>query len=86
MQISSQHLAELLIGIARAQAAVARGLEKVDQPGPTLVDLPLRLLLDSLRGAGPDAATVAKELERLCAGATPTGGPGGGLDFNAPPP
>ena len=91
MQISAQHLAELLVGIARAQAAIVQGIEKAahlrDHPQPTLTDLPTRILLDTLGGrAGPDVGAIAKDLERLCAGATPTGGPGDDLDFGAPPP
>jgi hypothetical protein len=40
-----------------------------DHPQPTLVDLPVRVLLNSLgRAGGPDIAAVAKDLERLCAG------------------
>jgi hypothetical protein len=90
MQISAQHLAQLLIGIARAQAAVVHGVENEiarlrDHPEPALVDLPVRILLTTLSGrAGPDMASIAKELERLCAG-TP-GSPGNDLDFGAPPP
>ena len=107
MQISAQHLAELLMGIARAQAAIVQGIENEmagfrsgravpalqnvghlrDHPQPTLVDLPIRILLTTMGGrVGPDAAAIAKDLERLCAGATPTGGPGSNLDFSAPPP
>jgi hypothetical protein len=91
MQLSAQHLAQLLIGIARAQAATVQGIDKVahlrELREPTLVELPIRILLTTLGGrGGPDAAAIAKDLERLCAGATPTGGPGGDLDFNAPPP
>ena len=86
MEISSQQLAELLIGIARAQAALIQGLENEmagfrsgraapalqnvahlrDHPLPTLTDLPVRLLISSLGRVGPDAAVVAKDLERLC--------------------
>jgi len=89
MEISSQQLAELLIGIARAQAALIQGLENEmagfrsgravpaiqnaahlrDHPNPTLIDLPVRLLLNSLGRVGPDAAVVAKDLERLCSAA-----------------
>lgn len=106
MQISAQHLAELLIGIARAQNAIVQGVENEmagfrsgravpalqnaahlrDHPQPTLVDLPVRILLTTMGRVGPDPAAVAKDLERLCSGATPTGGPGGNLDFSAPPP
>ena len=89
LQISAEQLAELLIGIARAQAAVVNGLENElagvrsarvvpavqnaahlrDHPQATLVDLPVRLLLSSRGRVGPDAAVVAKDLERLCGGA-----------------
>lgn len=105
MQISAQHLAELLMGIARAQAAIVQGIENEmagfrsgravpalqnvahlrDHPQPTLVDLPIRILLTTMGGrAGPDAASIAKDLERLCAGEAGT--PGKDLDFGAPPP
>ena len=86
MQLSSQQLAELLIGIARAQVAMARGIRAPDQPVRALADLPLSILLKTLASNAPDAATVAKELERLCVGRAPSGGPGPDLDFGAPPP
>ena len=99
LQISAQQLAELLTGIARAQAAVVNGLESElagvrsgrvvpavqnvahlrDHPQPTLVDLPVRLLLASMGRVGPDPAVVAKDLERLFAVAE-----GQSLDFNKP--
>jgi hypothetical protein len=102
--ISPQHLAELLIGIARAQGALVQAVENEhpgfrsnralpalqnvahlrDHPEPTLVDLPVRILLATLGRAGPDAAAIVRDLERLCGG-TP-GSPGGDLDFSAPPP
>ncbi len=87
MQINAQQLAELLMGIARAQTAMIQGLENEiqgvrsgriipalqnvahlrDHPEPTLTDLPVRVLLTTLAGrAGPDAAAIAKDLERLC--------------------
>jgi hypothetical protein len=98
LQISAQQLAELLTGIARAQAAVVQGLENElagvksgrvvpavqnvahlrDHPQPTLVDLPVRLLLASMGRVGPDPALVAKDLERLFAAQAET------LDFSAP--
>lgn len=104
MQISAQQLAELLVGIARAQAAVVQAIENEmagfrsgravpaaqnvahlrDHPQPTLTDLPVRILLGTMGRVGPDPASIAKELERLCAGATPSGGPGKDLDFSAP--
>jgi hypothetical protein len=107
MQIlSAQHLAELLIGIARAQAAIVQAVENEmagfrsgravpalqnaahlrDHPEPTLVDLPVRILLASLGRAGPDTAAIVKDLERLCAGQAQGGSPGADLDFSAPPP
>lgn len=92
MHISAQHLAELLVGIARAQAASVQGIEKAaarlrDRAQPSLADLPTRILLDVMGGrAGPDVGAIARHLERLCAGATPGGGPGDDLDFGAPPP
>ena len=85
LQISAQQLAELLSGIARAQAAVVLGLETVapgtrsnyvlpaiqnvshlrDHPFPTLVDLPVRVLLSYMGRMGPDIDAVARDLERL---------------------
>src|SRR5256886_17616526 len=86
MQISAQQLAELLIGIARAQAAIVQGVENEmtgfrsgravpalqnvahmrDHPQPTLVDLPVRILLNTMGRVGPDPAAVVQDLERLC--------------------
>ena len=88
MQISAEQLAQLLVGIARAQVASVRGVESEharvrDDREPTLVDLPVRILLGALDGR-TDVAGIAKELERLCA-RTP-GSPGRDLDFGAPPP
>jgi hypothetical protein len=103
MQIlSSQHLAELLVGIARAQAAIVQAVESGsagfrsthalpalqnlahlrDHPEPTLVDLPVRILLASLGRAGPDAAAIVQDLERLCVGQSSGGSPGPDLDFS----
>ncbi|HJY78724.1 MAG TPA: hypothetical protein VKE95_18935 [Burkholderiales bacterium] len=103
MQIlSSQHLAELLMGIARAQAAIVQAMETespgfrsgravpavqnmahlLDHPEPTLVDLPVRILLASLGRSGPDAAAIVKDLERLVAGRSAGGSPGPDLDFS----
>jgi hypothetical protein len=103
MQISAQQLAELLAGIARAQAAIVNGLENElagvrsgrimpalqnaahmrDHPQPTLTDLPVRLVLNSLgRAGGPNLAAVAADLERLCGGATAE--PAGQMDFTKP--
>src|SRR5712671_6983738 len=104
LQISAQQLAELLVGIGRAQAAVVQGLENElagvrsgrvmpavqnvshsrDHPQPTLVDLPVRILLASMgRAGGADTAAVAKELERLFSGqASAAAAPGENLDFS----
>lgn len=107
MEISAQHLAELLMGIARAQAAIVQEIENEmagfrsgravpalqnvahlrDHPEPTLVDLPIRILLTTIGGrVGPEAAAIVKDLERLCAGQAGPGSPGKDLDFGAPPP
>jgi hypothetical protein len=105
MQISAQQLAELLAGVARAQAAIVNGLENElagvrsgriipslqnvahlrDHPQPTLTDLPVRILLNSLgRTGGPDIAAVVKDLERLCAGGGAAEAPGEAMDFTKP--
>jgi len=116
LQISAIQLAELLAGIARAQAAVVHGLENEmagirsgrvvpavqnaahlrDHPDPTLVDLPVRVLLTSMGRIPPDPAVIARDLERLINGtvsAPPTkeqaaaaSAPGGdeALDFSKP--
>lgn len=106
MQIlSSQQLAELLIGIARAQAAIVQAVDNEmagfrsnraipalqnvahlrDHPEPTLVDLPVRILLSTLGRAGPDAAAIVRDLERLIAGTATDGSPGPDLDFSKAP-
>ena len=102
LNISAQQLAELLIGIARAQAAVVLGVDNAmagtktqyivpalqnaahlrDHPDPTLVDLPVRILLTSQGRVPPDPAVVVRELERLL-GKTATAEQGAALDFSA---
>ena len=87
MEISAQQLAELLIGVARAQHAIIQGAESAvagiktqhilpmlqnaahlrDHPEPTLIDLPVRVLLTTQGRVPPDPAAVARDLERLCA-------------------
>jgi hypothetical protein len=87
-QPTTQQLAELLIGIARAQSAVIQGIESAmagtktqhilpqlqnaahlrDHPDPTLIDLPVRVLLTSQGRVPPDPVTVARDLERLFSG------------------
>ncbi len=89
MEISAQQLAELLIGIARAQNAVIQGIDSAmagiktqsivpmlqnaahlrDHPEPTLIDLPVRVLLTTQGRVPPDPAAVARVLERLLAAA-----------------
>jgi hypothetical protein len=89
-QPSTQQLAELLIGIARAQSALILGLESAmggvktqhilpqlqnlahmrDHHEPTLIDLPVRILLTSQGRVPPDPATVVRDLERLFSGVT----------------
>ena len=90
-QPTTQQLAELLIGIARAQSAVILGLESAmagvrtqhilpqlqnlahlrDHPQPTLIDLPVRILLTTQGRVPPDPAAVVRDLERLFSGAAP---------------
>ena len=90
-EISTQQLAELLSGIARAQAALIQGIESVmpgtrsthivpamqnaahlrDHPDPTLVDLPVRIVLSYMGRVGPDAANIARDLERALSGVAP---------------
>lgn len=94
-QPSTQQLAELLIGIARAQTALILGLESAmggvktqhilpqlqnlahlrDHPEPTLIDLPVRILLTSQGRVPPDPAAVVRELERLLSAAPTASAP-----------
>lgn len=104
LTISAQQLADLLIGIARAQAAVIHGVDNAmagtktqfivpalqnaahlrDHPDPTLVDLPVRILLTSQGRVPPDPALVVRELQRLLGGTPAAAQPAGGaLDFSA---
>jgi len=84
-QPTTQQLAELLIGIARAQTAVILGIESAmagiktqhilpqlqnlahlrDHPEPTLIDLPVRILLSTQGRVPPDPAAIVRDLERL---------------------
>ena len=90
-QPTTQQLAELLIGIARAQTALILGLESAmggvrtqhilpqlqnlahlrDHPEPTLIDLPVRILLTSQGRVPPDPAAVVRDLERLFSATPP---------------
>ncbi len=104
-QPTTQQLAELLIGIARAQTALIQGLESAmagvktqhilpqlqnlahlrDHPDPTLIDLPVRILLTSQGRVPPDPAAVVRDLERLFgAASTPAAAGGEALDFSKP--
>ncbi len=67
-----QGLENELAGVrsGRIVPAVQNAAHLRDHPEPTLVDLPVRILLQSLGRVGPDPATVAKDLERLINGAT----------------
>jgi hypothetical protein len=110
MEITSQQLAELLLGIARAQAAIVHGLESEsagirsghiipalqnvahlrDHPLPTLTDLPVRILLNTLARQVPDIAALVRDLERLAAKASaPAASPADttamNLDFSGKP-
>ena len=87
-QPTTQQLAELLIGIARAQSAIILGIESAmagtktqhilpqlqnlahlrDHPEPTLIDLPVRILLGTQGRVPPDPAAVVRDLERLFSG------------------
>ena len=62
-----------------------------DRPEPSLVDLPVRILLSYQGRVGPDVAAITRDLERLCgeaasAGAAvraaPVADAAGGLDFS----
>jgi hypothetical protein len=90
-EISTQQLAELLSGIARAQAAIIQGIESAipgargsyvvpalqnvahlrDHPDPTLVDLPVRIVLAYMGRVGPDVANIVRDLERALSGVAP---------------
>jgi hypothetical protein len=90
-QPTTQQLAELLIGIARAQSAIIQGVESAmagtktqhilpqlqnlahlrDHPEPTLIDLPVRILLTTQGRVPPDPAAIVRDLERLFSGAAP---------------
>lgn len=63
-----------------------------DRPNPTLVDLPVRILLSYQGRVGPDLEGIARDLERLCAKSGPSSADAGpapasdsesdGLDFS----
>jgi hypothetical protein len=94
-QPTTHQLAELLIGIARAQTALIHGLESAmggvrtqhilpqlqnlahlrDHPDPTLIDLPVRILLTTQGRVPPDPASVVRDLERLFSAPPPAAAP-----------
>jgi hypothetical protein len=56
-----------------------------DHPNPTLVDLPVRILLTAMGRVPPDPAVIAKDLERLFSGGSAApAAPGENLDFSKP--
>ncbi len=42
-----------------------------DRPEPSLIDLPVRILLSYESRVGPNLAAIQKDLERLCGGTPP---------------
>ena len=77
----------------RVIPAVQNAAHLRDHPDPTLVDLPVRIFLNSMGRIPPDPAVIAKDLERLINGAkaaapaaAPAAAAGGGdaLDFSKP--
>lgn len=72
-----QGLENELAGIrsGRVVPAVQSAAHLRDHPEPTLVDLPVRILLASMgRAGGADPAGIARDLERLINGAAPKAG------------
>jgi hypothetical protein len=71
----------------RIVPAVQNAAHLRDHPQPTLVDLPVRILLASMgRAGGADPVAIAKELERLCGGGegAESAAAADGLDFSKP--
>ena len=94
-----QGLENELAGVrsGRIVPAVQNAAHLRDHPNPTLVDLPVRIFLQSMGRVGPDPTAVAKDLERLINGggsapaaapaaSTPAADAGSGeaLDFSKP--
>jgi hypothetical protein len=52
----------------RVIPAVQNAAHLRDHPDPTLVDLPVRIFLQSMGRAGPDPGVVARDFERLTTG------------------
>lgn len=78
-----QGLENELAGVrsGRIMPAVQNVSHSRDHPQPTLVDLPVRILLASMgRAGGADTAAVARDLERLFAEKSPGAPAGANLD------
>src|SRR5712691_2951172 len=82
MNLTTEHLADLLIGVARAQNAVIHAME-LASPGfrnthefplntrvadPRMIDLPARILMRLQGRVALDNAAVKADLERLMSG------------------
>jgi hypothetical protein len=67
-----QGLENELAGVrsGRIVPAVQNAAHLRDHPEPTLVDLPVRVLLTSMGRIPPDPAVIARDLERLINGTT----------------
>ena len=65
-----QGLENELAGVrsGRIVPALQNAAHMRDHPEPTLVDLPVRILMSYQSRVGPDIAGIARDLERLCAG------------------
>jgi hypothetical protein len=82
-----QGLENELAGVrsSRIMPALQNVSHSRDHPQPTLVDLPVRILLASMgRAGGADTAAVARDLERLFAEKGPASAAGENLDFSKP--
>jgi hypothetical protein len=74
------------------QPALSNAAHLRDRPEPSLVDLPVRILMSYQSRVGPDVAAIARDLERLLGGApaapaapaaaAPAAEAGDGLDFS----
>ena len=67
-----QGLENELAGVrsGRVIPAVQNAAHLRDHPQPTLVDLPVRVFLNSMGRIPPDPAVIARDLERLIGGVT----------------
>ena len=69
-----QGLENELAGVrsGRIVPALQNAAHMRDHPEPTLVDLPVRICLNSMGRLPPDPAVIARDLERLIGGAVST--------------